>query len=88
MRWWIGGEEDVLRLAVTLLYGVAKNSAFKQGNKRTATLAALVFLEANGYQWTLPDDGMLAEWVEALVNDKLTEEQLTDLMRPHVQEQA
>ncbi len=45
----MSGERDVVRLATTLLYGVAKNHAFEQGNKRTATVAALVFLEVNGY---------------------------------------
>jgi death-on-curing protein len=48
-RWGMSGERDVVRLATTLLYGVAKNHAFEQGNKRTATVAALVFLEVNGY---------------------------------------
>ncbi|MDX1425258.1 MAG: type II toxin-antitoxin system death-on-curing family toxin [Kiloniellales bacterium] len=84
-RWGMSGERDVVRLATTLLYGVAKNHAFEQGNKRTATVAALVFLEANGYCWTLQDDEELAEWVLALVRNELSEEALAELMRPYVQ---
>lgn len=84
-RWGLGGERDVVRLATTLLYGVAKNHAFEQGNKRTAAVAALVFLEANGYRWTLEDDEELAEWVLALVRDELSEEAQAELMRPYVQ---
>jgi death on curing protein len=48
-RFHYDGVEDVLSLAMTLLFGVARNHAFEQGNKRTGFLAAVVFLEANGY---------------------------------------
>ena len=43
-----------------------------------------MFLEANGCEWVLPDKGELAEWVLKLVNDAISEEELTELMRPHV----
>jgi death-on-curing protein len=80
----IGEETDVLRLAASLLYGLAKNHPFDQGNKRTATVAALMFLEANGYEWTLLDDGELAVWVLEMVRDDLSEEGLAERMRPHL----
>jgi death-on-curing protein len=80
----LGQEKDVIRLAAALLFGVAKNHAFEQGNKRTGTVAALMFLEANGYEWVLPDDGELGEWVLALVRDEITEDELAERMRPHV----
>ena len=83
-RWGLGGERDVLRLATTLLYGVVRNHAFEQGNKRTATVAAIMFIETNGYTWTLQDDEELGRWVEALVKDELTEEGLAERMRPYV----
>jgi len=82
-RWWFGGEIDLLRLATTLLYGIAKNHPFEQGNKRTGTVAALIFLNANGLEWTLPDEGELAGWVNQLVVDELSEHELAELMRPH-----
>lgn len=74
----------MLRLATSLLYGLAQNHPFEQGNKRTATVAALMFLEANGSEWGLPDAGELAEWVLELVRDVLTEEGLAERMRPHL----
>ena len=83
-RWWLGQEDDLLRIATSLLYGLAKNHPFDQGNKRTATIAALMFLEANGYEWSLPDDGELATWVLDLVGDLLSEEELAERMRPHL----
>lgn len=83
-RWWVGRDEDLPRLATTLLYGIAKNHAFAQGNKRTGAVAALMFLEANELTWRLDDRGELAEWVLALVNDTLSEGELAELMRPYL----
>jgi death on curing protein len=45
-------------------FGIAKNHAFIDGNKRTAYLAAIVFLEVNGYPLELSG----AEWV-VVMND-------------------
>lgn len=44
--------------AATLLFGVAKNHAFIDGNKRVAVLAALQFLNLNGFDLDLtpPED--------------------------------
>lgn len=40
---------DVLELACVLLIGIGRAHAFVQGNKRTALLAANMFLLLNGY---------------------------------------
>lgn len=40
-------------LAAVYAFGVAKNHAFVDGNKRAALYAALLFLELNGYALTL-----------------------------------
>jgi prophage maintenance system killer protein len=37
-RWHYSQDADVLRLAASLLFGIVKNHAFEQGNKRTGTL--------------------------------------------------
>ena len=39
---------DLFSMAAAYLFHVAKNHAFVDGNKRTALLAALVFLDVNG----------------------------------------
>lgn len=41
-------QADPLRLAAAYAVGLAKNHPFVDGNKRTALLAATVFLERNG----------------------------------------
>ena len=43
-----GGETSVFALAAMYWVAIAKGHAFADGNKRTAVLAALVFLKRNG----------------------------------------
>ena len=50
-----GGQEfypTVAAKAATLMFGLARNHALLDGNKRTALLSTLMFLDKNGY--TLP----------------------------------
>ena len=82
--WAYENEEDVVRLAVTLLYGLAKNHAFEQGNKRTALTAALTFIELNGYRWIKEDDDELGRWVEELTTDEITQDDFAERIRPYV----
>ncbi len=48
-RFFYEAEDDVLVLACVLLIGVGRAHAFVQGNKRTALLAANLFLMRNGF---------------------------------------
>ncbi|HYF56738.1 MAG TPA: type II toxin-antitoxin system death-on-curing family toxin, partial [Salinarimonas sp.] len=57
------GETDIVVLAVAMLLGVAANHPFEQGNKRTAFMAAVLFLNANGYQLRLPDDRTISQTI-------------------------
>ena len=43
-------QDDVFQLAAVLSLKVMKNHAFQDGNKRTALLAADMFLKINGYK--------------------------------------
>ena len=48
-----GGEflhASIFEMAAAHLFGICKNHPFIDGNKRTATAAALVFLEINGIE--------------------------------------
>jgi death on curing protein len=82
--WAYENEEDIVRLAVTLLFGLAKNHAFEQGNKRTALTAALTFIEVNGYRWIKEDDEELGRWVEELTTDQITQGDFAERIRPYV----
>lgn len=44
------GETDICILAAAYAFGIARNHPFVDGNKRTAFLAAYVFLRMNGYE--------------------------------------
>ncbi len=49
------GDPDVADLSASYAYGIAKNHAFVDGNKRTALVALELFLECNGYELTVDD---------------------------------
>lgn len=42
------GEDDIATLAAAYIFGLAKNHAFIDGNKRIAIVAAGLFLDLNG----------------------------------------
>ena len=44
------GVDDVARLAASYAFGLAKNHAFVDGNKRVAFIAAGLFLRLNGWR--------------------------------------
>ena len=49
------GSPSVFELAAAYAVGIAKNHAFVDGNKRTAFVAASVFLSRNGFLITAPE---------------------------------
>jgi death-on-curing protein len=67
-----------------MLFGIARNHAFEQGNKRTAFEAALIFLANNGYELRMPDSVELAETIVAVIEHKQTEMQFEAFIRPYV----
>jgi death on curing protein len=54
--------EDLALMAAAYLFHIVQNHPFADGNKRTGTHAAIVFLELNGISLNLPVDA-----AEALV---------------------
>jgi death-on-curing protein len=74
--------EDVASLATTLLFGIARNHPFTQGNKRTGFLSAVDFLEINGYMIEIGDDELLlGRLVVEVLEQKLDEERFADIFR-------
>jgi death-on-curing protein len=49
---------DLLRQAAVLALGISQAGAFVHGNKRTAYIAGLTFLRANGRRIKLDNDGL------------------------------
>jgi death on curing protein len=78
------GEEDVLALAVRLMAGIAQSHAFEQGNKRTAFVAMVQFLEANGFEVLIEDTSDWADRVIGLIEHRATQEDFVHAIRPFV----
>lgn len=69
-HWYYDQQDDVAVLAATLLFGVAQNHPFVQGNKRTGFEAALIFLRINGWRLDSGIDASLGDAIiEALADD-------------------
>lgn len=74
---------DLATLAATYAFGLAKNHPFVDGNKRTAFMAAYVFLGLNGHdlEVTEPDVVITMEGVAAGL---ITEVGLADWFRERI----
>jgi death-on-curing protein len=66
-------------MAAANLFHLAQNRAFKDGNKRTAAMAALIFLDVNG-ESSLPSPDELERMTLAVASGDATKNQLTEWM--------
>lgn len=74
------GEPDAADLAAGYCYGIARNHGFADGNKRTAWIAARLFLADNGYRVNYdPLDAIRT--VEDVAGGSLDEQQLARWFR-------
>lgn len=79
------GCDDVIELAATYVFGLAKNHAFIDGNKRIAIVACAVFLMENGFQIETTD-AILYSFVLRVASGDINEEGavrfLRDVVKP------
>jgi len=68
---------SVPRLAAAYAFGIARNHAFIDGNKRTAYVVCRVFLILNGYDLTAPPIDRYTTFLK-LAAGELSEEALAD----------
>jgi len=71
-------------LAARLMFGIAQNHPFEQGNKRTGFLSAVLFLEANGYIFSCSNSELMGKAIVLVLEGRLTEAEFIELMRPYV----
>jgi death-on-curing protein len=76
------GEPDAPALAGAYGYGLSRNHAFIDGNKRTGFVAAELFLRINGYQ-LLADDADCVFTMLAVAAGDLTEDEFANWLRCH-----
>ena len=76
------GEPDACALAAAYGYGIARNHAFIDGNKRTAFVAVELFLRLNGWQLVATDADCVLTTL-ALAAGDITESEFADWLRAH-----
>lgn len=77
------GERDMFKLAASYAEGIAQNHAFADANKRTALLAADVFLYQNGIELQKAQGREHADMMVKLTDKKITREDAAAHLREH-----
>ncbi len=77
------GEPDAPALAAAYGYGISRNHAFIDGNKRTGFVAAELFLQLNGYDMTADDADCVLTMLAVAAGD-LSEDHFAARLRAHI----
>ena len=77
------GEPDVAALAAAYGYGISRNHAFIDGNKRTGLVAAELFLRLNGYRLVVGDADCVMTML-AVASGDITEEEFSAWVRKNI----
>lgn len=71
---------DIISKASCYLRSFAMDHPFFDGNKRTALMSAVIFLERNGYEITA-DNNKMYKFVENIVINKLSVEEISNKLK-------
>jgi death-on-curing protein len=77
------GEPDAAALAASYCFGLAKNHAFVDGNKRIALVALELFLAINGFELTA-DDAQCVVTILSVASSVMPEAELATWIRKHI----
>lgn len=75
-----GDEVDVAALAASYAFGIAKNHPFLDGNKRTALVVSVTFLNLNGYDFDAAPAETYAAFL-GLAEGTVSEDELAEWFR-------
>jgi len=78
------GQPDAAALAASYAFGLARNHAFVDGNKRTAAVVCEGFLVKNGYRFNA-SNAELVPIFEELAAGELSESELAEWIRERVE---
>lgn len=73
---------DIFIKAATLIQSIVKNHPFLDGNKRTAFVSAVSFLEINGYDFSIASKKAVAYLIR-VANENLTVDQISSWLKKH-----
>jgi death-on-curing protein len=71
---------DPFAMAAAYAFHIAESQAFLDGNKRTGVLAAITFLDMNGFRIPEPEEVLYLAMVE-IADRTMTKQQLAGLLR-------
>jgi death on curing protein len=77
---WAYEQSPLAELAAAYAFGLAKNHAFIDGNKRIAFMAMMIFLQKNSVAFA-PDPALATKIILALAAGEVSEESLTRWIR-------
>jgi death-on-curing protein len=77
---WAYEQSPLAELAAACAFGLAKNHAFVDGNKRIAFMAMMVFLHKNGVAFA-PDPALATKIILALAAGEVSEESFARWIR-------
>ncbi len=77
------GQADIARLAACYGFGLAKNHAFVDGNKRVAFIATGLFLRLNGYR-LVADQVQATMTMLSVASGAFSEGEFADWIRKHI----
>lgn len=80
---WSYGEGEASALAASYLFGLARNHAFVDGNKRIAWIAARLFLRLNGVVLEFGKEEAI-RMVLSVAAGEMNEEQIAAWFRDHI----
>ena len=75
-------QPDIFRLAASYAFGISRNRAFADGNKRTALVVSLTFLDRNGWDIVATKEDLYLTFLH-LADGTLTEGDLTAWFQKH-----
>jgi death on curing protein len=75
-------QPDIFRLAASYAFGIARNRAFVDGNKRTALVISLTFLDRNGWDVVASKEDVYFTFLH-LADGSLSEEELAAWFTKH-----
>ncbi len=78
-----GGEylhQDLFEMAAAYAFHIAENQPFLDGNKRTALVSALVFLDINGFE-ILDEEMKLYDAMIAIANKEMDKYDFAELLK-------
>jgi death-on-curing protein len=75
-------QPDIFRLAASYAFGIARNQAFVDGNKRTALVVSFTFLDRNDWDIAASKEDVYFTFLH-LAEGSLSEEELTAWFTKH-----